>query len=134
MSTARSQALRSAAAARSIAAEQRAQHAIAQLDRRGQSITFLAVAAEAGVSARYLYAHPQLRTTIEQLRDEQRSTPPRQPRHPRASEESIRARLRGVLEENKRLRSENAQLREELALAHGQVRELKLASRHGSTR
>ena len=111
MSTPRSQALRSAAAARSIAAEQRAAHAIAELDRRGQPITFLAVAAEAGVSARYLYAHPQLRATIEQLRDERHSTPSRQPRHPRASEESIRARLRGTLEENKRLRGENARLR-----------------------
>ena len=134
MSTRRSQALRSAAAARSIAAEHRAQHAIAELDRRGQPITFLAVAAKAGVSARYLYAHPELRATIEQLREEQQSTPSRPPRHPRASEESIRVRLRGVLEENKRLRAENAQLREELALAHGEVRELKLASRHRSTK
>jgi hypothetical protein len=133
MSGRRSQPLRGAAAARSIAAEQRAQRAIAELDRRGQPITFLAVAAEAGVSARYLYAHPQLRATIEQLRDEQHSTTSRQPRPPRASEESIRARLRGTLEENKRLRGENAQLRSELALAHGEVRELKLASRHRST-
>jgi hypothetical protein len=30
-----------------------------------------------------------------------------------------------MLEENKRLRAENAQLREELALAHGRVRELE---------
>ena len=132
MSTPRSKALRSAAAARSIAAEQRAQHAIAELDRRGQPITFLAVAAEAGVSARYLYAHPQLRVTIEQLRDQHQHAPSRLPGHERASEESLRARLRGVLEENKRLRSENAQLRDELALAHGHIRELKLTNRRGS--
>jgi regulator of replication initiation timing len=50
-----------------------------------------------------------------------------------ANDESLRARLRGALEENKQLRAENAQLREELALAHGEVRELKLASRHRST-
>jgi len=134
VSTPRSKALRSAAAARSVAAEQRARHAIAELDRRGQPITFLAVAAEAGVSARYLYAHPQLRATIEQLREEQRSAPSRPPRRPRASEESLRARLRGALEENKQLRAENAELRDELALTHGQIRELKLASRHRSTR
>ncbi|MGA2927969.1 MAG: DUF6262 family protein [Solirubrobacteraceae bacterium] len=134
MSTPRSKALRSTAAARSIAAEQRARHAVAELDRRGQPITFLAVATEAGVSARYLYSHPQLRATIEQLRDEQRSISSRPSRHPRASEESIRARLRGALEENKRLHSENTQLRDELALAHGEVRELKLASRHRSTK
>ena len=56
------------------------------------------------------------------------STPPR---HPRANDESIRARLRGALEENKQLRAENAQLRDELALAHGEIRELKLATRCG---
>jgi len=64
----RSQALRGAAAARSLAAEQRAHHAIFELDRRGEPITFLAVATEARVSARYLYGHPQLRAAIEQLR------------------------------------------------------------------
>lgn len=133
MSTPRSTALRSAAAARSVAAEQRARHAIAELDRRGQPITFRAVAAEAGVSARYLYAHPQLRATIQQFRDEQHSTPSRPHRH-RANDESIRARLRGALEENKQLRAENAHLRDELALAHGEIRELKLASRQRSAR
>jgi hypothetical protein len=132
MSALRSEALRGAAAARSIAAEQRARHAIAELDRRGQPITFLAVAAEAGVSARYLYGHPQLRATIQQLRGAQDSTSSRPARNPRASEESIRARLRGALEENKQLRDENARLRDELALAHGEIRELKLASRRST--
>jgi len=133
MSTPRSTALRSAAAARSLAAEQRAAHAITELDRRGQPITFLAVAAQAGVSARYLYGHPQLRATIQQLRDEQRGSPSPAPVRERPREESIRARLRGTLEENKRLRAENARLRDELELAHGQVRELKQAARHRST-
>lgn len=132
MSAQRSQALRNSAAARSIAAEQRARHAIAELDRRGQPVTFLAVAAEASVSARYLYAHPQLRATIEQIRDEQHRAPSRAPRHPRANDESIRARLRGALEEHKQLRAENARLRDELALAHGHIRELKLTQRRES--
>jgi regulator of replication initiation timing len=39
-----------------------------------------------------------------------------------------------MLEENKRLRAENAQLRDELELAHGEVRELKLARRHRSAK
>jgi len=46
----------------------------------------------------------------------------------RASEESTRVRLRVALGEHKRLREEIASLREELALAHGRVRELELAA------
>lgn len=134
MSDSRAHALRGAAGARSIAAEQRARHALADLDRRGLPISFQAVATEAGVSRAFLYAHPQLRDAIEQLRDQGQHTPSRPPTHQRASEPSTRARLRSTLEENKRLRAENAQLRDELALAHGEVRELKLATRHKSTR
>jgi hypothetical protein len=96
-------------------------------------ISFQAVATEAGVSRAFLYSHPQLRAAIEQQRDQQQRAPSRLPVGERASEDSLRARLRGTLEENKRLRSENAQLREELALAHGQVRELQLARRRSHT-
>jgi Family of unknown function (DUF6262) len=134
VSTRRADVLRSAADARSLAAEQRARRALTELDRRGATITFQAVAAEAGVSRAFLYGHRQLRTAIEQLRQERQDIPPRLPAHQRASEESTRARLRGMLEENKRLRAENAQLRDELELAHGEVRELKLARRHGSAK
>lgn len=133
MSSRRAEALRGAAGARSLAAEERARRAIVQLDRRGATITFQAVASEAGVSARFLYGHRELRVAIEQLRGEQQRAPTRLPVRERASEESIRARLRGALEENKRLRSENTQLREELALAHGQVRELQLTRRGNTT-
>jgi Family of unknown function (DUF6262) len=134
VSGSRTDALRGAAGARSVAAEQRARQALAELDRRGLSISFQAVATEAGVSRAFLYAQPQLRATIEQLRDQHQHTPSRLPAHERASGESLRARLRGTLEENKRLRAENAQLRDELALAHGEVRELKLAGRHGDAK
>jgi predicted nuclease with TOPRIM domain len=98
------------------------------------AISFQAVATEAGVSRAFLYAHRQLRDAIEQLRGQDQHPASRLPAPQRASEQSTRARLRSTLEENKRLRAENAQLREELALAHGEVRELKLATRHRSTR
>ena len=127
MSTRRADVLRGAADARSLAAEKRARRAVQELQRRGATVNFQAVAAEGGVSRAFLYGHRQLRTAIEQLRQAHQDIPPRLPAHQRASEESLRARLRGMLEENKRLRSENAQLRDELALAHGEVRELKLA-------
>ena len=44
----------------------------------------------------------------------------------------MRARLRATLEENKRLRDEVAELGEELAIAHGRVREVELARRAAS--
>jgi Family of unknown function (DUF6262) len=128
----RAKALRGAAAARSLAAEERVRQAIADLDRRGLPISFQAVATEAAVSRAFLYAHPQLRATIEQLRDQHQHAPSRLPAHQRASDDSIRARLRGTLEENNRLRAENAKLRDELALAHGHIRELKLTTRRRS--
>jgi Family of unknown function (DUF6262) len=134
VSGSRANALRDAAGARSVAAEQRARQALADLDRRGLAISFQAVAAEASVSRAFLYAHPQLRATIEQLRGQDQHPRSRLPAHQRASDQSTRARLRGVLEENKRLRAENAQLRDELALAHGEVRELKLAGRYRSAK
>ena len=128
----RADVLRGAAGARSVAAEQRVREALADLDRRGSTISFQAVSAEASVSRAFLYAHPQLRATIEQMRGQDQHPRSRLPAHERASDQSTRARLRSALEENKRLRSENAQLRDELALAHGEVRELKLARPHRS--
>ena len=133
MSDRRADALRDAASARSLVVVERARRAIRELERRGATISFQAVATEAGVSRAFLYGHAELRAAIEQLRDQHyQRTPSRLPTRERASEESLRARLRGMLEENKRLRSENAQLRDELALAHGEVRELKLARPHRS--
>jgi hypothetical protein len=133
VSARRAEALRDATSARTLDAEGRARRALAELDRRGATISFQAVATEAQVSRAFLYSHAELRTTIEQLRDQRHHGPSRLPAGERASEESVRARLRGTLEENKRLRAENAKLRDELALAHGQVRELKLAGRRRSS-
>jgi transposase-like protein len=133
VSDTRTQALRDAAGTRSLTAEERARQALADLDRRGSPISFQAVATHAGVSRAFLYTHPQLRATIEQLRDQHQHAPSRLPAHQRATDDSIRVRLRGTLEENKRLRAENAQLREELALAHGQVREPQLTRRRSNS-
>ena len=132
MSGRRAEALRGAATARSLAAEERAQQALTELDRRGAAITFPG-GRDRGRRERAL----PLRPPTAARRD--RATARRAAACPiaaarmreRASEESIRARLRGALEENKRLRAENAQLREELALAHGRVRELELDAATG---
>ncbi len=128
MSAERTSALRHAAATRSLDAEQRARNALAALDEQGGAVTFKAVAALANVSRQFLYSRDDLRTAIEQLREQQLRAP-RLPARERASEDSTRARLRATLEENKRLREALVELRDELALAHGRVREAELATR-----
>ena len=121
--------LRAAAATRTLGAAERARRALVELHKRGETITFAGVAARASVSRQFLYTHPDIRAEIERLRNE----PPPAAAHSssceHASDESIRTRLRAALDENKRLRDEIAQMREELALSHGRVRELELAKR-----
>lgn len=89
------------------------------MTRRGDPLNFAAVAREAETSRSFLYGNSEIRAAIEGARG-----PGAPPRNGGASDESLRARLRSTLDENKRLRDENAALREELAIAHGRVREL----------
>lgn len=121
--------LAEAAAQRTIDAEQRVRNALRELDRTGAPICFVSVAQRARVSRAFLYANTDLRGEIEALRQSQDGMPARVPVRERASDASIRARLRAALEENQRQRLEIAGLREELAIAHGRVRELELDRR-----
>lgn len=125
----RGNGLRAAAAARSADATERARSALVDLHKRGETITFAGVATRASVSREFLYSHSELRPEIERLRGEPRPVPARLPSGEHASDGSIRTRLRAALDENKRLRAEIAELRDELALTHGRVRELELAKR-----
>ncbi len=120
-----------AAARRTLDAEQRVRSALRQLDSEGAAVTFAATASRARVSRAFLYAHAELRSEIEALRSSQAKAPARLPVRQRASDSSVRARLRAALDENQRQREELARLREELALAHGRARELELDRRVG---
>ena len=121
--------LATAAARRTLDAEQRVCGALRELDREGGSVTFAGVAARARVSRAFLYQHAALRAEIEALRTAQADAPaPVAVRH-RASDASLRTRLRAALDESQRQREEIAGLREELAIAHGRVRELELDRR-----
>lgn len=131
MSGDHTQAIRAAAATRSDDAAVRARRVLRELSRRGAAVNFAAIAAAAGVSRQFLYTHPELRVEIEQLRGEQQRELSRLPVAERASDASIRARLRAALDDNQRLREENTHLREELALAHGRARELEFTHRVG---
>ena len=113
-----------AAARRTLDAEQRVRATIRQLDTDDATVSFAAVAEHARVSRAFLYAHAELRAEIEALRSIGTAAPARLPVRQRASDTSLRARLRAALDENQRQR-------EELALAHGRVRELELDRRIG---
>ena len=117
------------AAKRTLDAEQRVRSALRELDRDGATVTFAAVAERARVSRAFLYQHAELRSEIEALRAADAAASARVPVRQRASDASLRARLRAALDEGQRQREELARLREELALAHGRVRELELDRR-----
>jgi len=121
--------LAAAAARRTLDAEQRVRGALRELDREGVGVTFASVAKRAWVSRAFLYQHAELRSQIEALRAADAAAPARVPVRQRASDASLRARLRAALDEGQRQRAEVARLREELALAHGRVRELELDRR-----
>jgi hypothetical protein len=116
------------AAKRTLEAEQRVRSALRDLDSDG-AVTFAAVAERARVSRAFLYQHAELRSEIEALRAADAAASARAPVRQRASDASLRARLRAALDEGQRQREELARLREELALAHGRVRELELDRR-----
>ena len=124
-------ALADAAAKRTLDAERRVRAALRQLDSDGGAVSFAAVAKHARVSRAFLYAHTELRAEIEALRSVHTAGPARLSVRQRASDPSLRARLRAALDENQRQRDELTALREELALAHGRVRELELDRRIG---
>ena len=123
--------LADAAARRTLDAERRVRGALRELNSEGATVTFAAVADRARVSRAFLYQHPELRAEIEALRSAQASAPARLPLRQRASDGSLRTRLRAALDESQRQRDEISRLREELALAHGRVRELELEGRVG---
>ncbi|MCA1681239.1 MAG: DUF6262 family protein [Actinobacteria bacterium] len=121
--------LADAAARRTLDAEQRVRTALRELDREGAKISFAGVAGRARVSRAFLYEHADLRSEIEALRTAQGSVSARLPVRQRASDVSLRARLRAALDDSQRQREELARMRDELAIAHGRVRELELDRR-----
>jgi hypothetical protein len=95
-----------------------------ELERTGAPVGFAAVAQAAGISRSWLYAEDDLRAQITHLREAtagQTKTPPI-PASQRASDASLRRRLESAEQRIRQLRSDNEQLRRELAHAHGDQR------------
>lgn len=113
-----------AAHQRSQATRQRAIQALRDLAAAGTPITFQTLARAAGVSRSWLYAQPDLRAELERLRALSTRAPssPPVPARQRATDASLRRRLEAVNAEIRRLRTENHQLRQQLACALGQRR------------
>jgi hypothetical protein len=110
---------------------ERARNGLAALAASGDTVTVAALAGNAGVSRSWIYAQPELRDQIEQLRSGPPRTGPsdRQPAGSRTSTESLRRRLALAHQRIQQLRDENQQLRQSLARAHGQ-RRAATTSRH----
>jgi Family of unknown function (DUF6262) len=130
MTDQRTTAVRAAAIRRTADAEARVRQAMKATAKSGTRVSFVAVAAAAGVSRQFLYSQPDLRAEIERLRGEGVQ---RLPARRSAHSDSARVRLRAALEANQRLRDENRLLKEELAIAHGELRELRETRRPAAT-
>ena len=100
---------------------QRAVNALRRLDATGAVVTFISVARAAGVSRSWLYRQADLRAEIDRLRTSVSATTI-VPSAQRASSESLRRRLEATLDEIRRLKAENHQLRQQVAQRLGQQR------------
>jgi hypothetical protein len=114
--------LREAAQVRHEATLRRATDALQRLARRGEAVTFRRLAETAGVSRSWLYRQPQLRQEITRLRDTSTGRPGNLPSAERATTDSLRQQLRTYRDEITRLRTENQELRDQLARHLGAAR------------
>ena len=115
----RSATLNAAAKAKSRTKTAAAEQAIRALIKRGEPITFQAICREAGVSQAFLYKHPDLRSRIEQLRD-QAQPPTRVPRQPTNTDAVVFTLTSQIDQLKKQQRQEVQALRAALEQAHGE--------------
>ena len=127
--------LRRAAAAKSAAAQARAENGLEQMLRRGDPITFRGLAQTAGVSLDFLYPTPGIRSRVEQLRARQQATPaapaprtrtgPAEQRDPDAHHPAHRAQAPSP--------RRNQHARQALETAHGENLQLRRRLGHQDT-
>jgi len=101
----------------------KAQDAITAMAARGDAITVASLAKNAQVSRSWIYTQPELRERIEQLRQAAPARPPRSAAASRASLDSLKKRLQLAHQRVGQLREQNQQLRREVELLHGQLRD-----------
>jgi hypothetical protein len=102
----------------------RARTALRDFERTGEPVTYAKVAAAANVSRAWLYSQPDVRAAVDRLRDiNNRSTGVAVPTRQRTSEASLVRRLEAAHRRNQELTRQIAELREQLAVAHGALRD-----------
>lgn len=113
-----------AARCRAVDTRARAVRTLRRLNGAGRPVSFDTVAREAGVSRSWLYGQADLRAEIIRLRARSNNLPTSSPIpiRQRASDASLRRRLEAANHQLRQLRAENQRLREELAVALGEVR------------
>lgn len=121
----RATALRAAARAKRQAAVDRAEAGLRAMIKAGEPIEFRALARTAGVSVNFLYSHDELRTRIQQLRDQQDQNGHRDPPPEPERAAVVRTLTNKLTAERRRRLDEVALLREQLAAAHGELLRLR---------
>jgi Family of unknown function (DUF6262) len=109
---------------------ERARQALQELDETGQRRTITQIAAHAGVSRSWLYAQSELRDQLRQLTAVSETAESAPARIERGSDTSLRQRLTLAHERIRELDDENRQLRNQIALLHGQLRANRIAVTH----
>jgi hypothetical protein len=101
---------------------QRAQQMLTELADTGEQVTVALLANRARVSRSWIYTQPALRDRLRQLQQQHTSAGVVRDTVTRATDDSLRQRLALAHERINQLRTENQQLRDALAHAHGQLR------------
>ncbi|MEU5811524.1 DUF6262 family protein [Streptomyces sp. NPDC047718] len=107
---------------------ERVQAVLGALERDGGAVTVAGVAARAGVSRTFLYddAQAPLLAKLRELANKQPATGrPALPDHQRITTKSHETVVRALRDANRKLNEENERLRNELAMALGQLRALR---------
>lgn len=121
------EALQEAAASKARESAERVEVALAKMIKQGQVVTFKSVAHVANVSTAYLYKQSDLRSRIENLRDQQKQQVKiKQP--PLASDNSKAVIIYNLREDNKRLRAEIDGLRKANESLTGKLYQLQDSS------
>ncbi|MEU3343001.1 DUF6262 family protein [Streptomyces sp. NPDC006668] len=105
-----------------------AEETLAEMADAGEPVTVALVARKAGVSRSWIYSQPALRDRIRQQQHFRDGANAVRETVTRASDDSLRQRLVLAHERISQLRTENQQLRDALAHAHGQLRAARLTA------